>query len=112
MAKFHLVNEPDTGKIWLLNLETQTADQLDLDVLHSLGVAGNEFIELITGSGENLQTTADRRSDPSERLSSASPTTMGETREHRSMPSDRSYFFNLRNVPLDRSLAANSSAVN
>lgn len=110
MTKFHIVNEPDTGKIWLINSETQTADPFDLDVLALSGDAGDKFIQLISDSRKDLSITADRRGDPSERLSSASPLNMAsEIEDHRSVPSDRSYFFDVRNGPSDRSLSANAA---
>ncbi len=112
MTKFRIVNEPDTGKIWLLNLDTDIADPLDPDVLALSGAAGDQFIQLINDSSKSLRISADRRGDPSERLSSASPLNMkSEIEDHRSVPSDRSYFFDVRNGPLDRSFSANAAVL-
>ena len=40
MAKFYIVNDSDTNKLWLVDMETRTIECLDRDVIASLGLAG------------------------------------------------------------------------
>ncbi|MGH7004058.1 MAG: hypothetical protein ACREIP_08925 [Alphaproteobacteria bacterium] len=91
MAKFYIINEPETDKLWLVDLETKTVECLDTDILGLSGKAGAEFAETINGLRENLLVAEGGRSDPSERMSSASPATahMVMAAAGRSDPSER-----------------------
>ena len=90
MAKFYIINDSETNKLWLVDLETRTVESLDQDVIGSSGLAGSEFIESISGLRGNMF-VAEGRSDPSERISSASPAVMSMViaASGRSGPSER-----------------------
>jgi hypothetical protein len=95
MAKFQIVDDPDTNKLWLVNMDTHTAEYLDRDLIASLGLAGQEFLSSINRLTCN-ETVGDSRSDPSDRSYSA---------DSRSDPSERALSFDGRSDPSERALS-------
>ena len=93
MAKFYIVDDVDTDKLWLVNQETRTAECLDRELIASLGVAGQEFLTVIGSRSSKTVIAGDGRSDPSDHAYSF---------DGRSDPSDRAYSFDGRNDPSDR----------
>lgn len=73
MAKFYIIDEPETDTLWLVNLEEKTVESLDRSMIECSGSAGHDFIKTISSRSENIMITEGYRNGPSERLSSASP---------------------------------------
>ncbi|MBA8878983.1 hypothetical protein [Phyllobacterium myrsinacearum] len=73
MAKFYIIDEPNTDNIWLVDLQNKTVESLDRDLIECSGIAGNDFIQSINARSGNIIITEAYRNGPSERLSSASP---------------------------------------
>lgn len=112
MSKYYIVNEPEKNKLWLVNLDTNTVECLDKDIIGTMSAAGVEFlaaIDLYEGQSLNTET----RSDASDRAYSFDGRSDASDRAYsfdgRSDASDRAYAFDARNSP---SIAANPSAVN
>lgn len=73
MAKFYIIDEPETDTLWLVNLEEKTVESLDRSMIEFSGSAGHDFIKTISSRLENIMITEGYRNGPAERLSSASP---------------------------------------
>ena len=103
MAKFYIVDDVDTNKLWLVNMETRSAECLDRDVIASLGSAGQEFLTAISKYNNR---TVDGCGDPSDRMFSfdgrTGPSDRAYSFDGRSDPSERAYSFDGRSDPSER----------
>ncbi|PSH70953.1 hypothetical protein CU102_02595 [Phyllobacterium brassicacearum] len=109
MAKFYIVNDSNSNKLWLVDMETRSAECLDRDVIESLGLAGHEFLNSISGLTGNDMVARDGRSDPSERIFAfdgrTDPSERAFSFDARSDPSDRAFSFDGRSGPSDRAFS-------
>lgn len=101
MAQIYIKNEPNTDKMWLVDVEARTVELLDQDVIGSLGQAGSTFIETINQLDQDIVASSDQRGDCSDRALSF---------DKRSDPSDRALSFDWRSGPSDRALSASPSS--
>ena len=117
MAKFYIIDEPETNKLWLIDLEQRSVECLDRDVINSTGRAGSDFLATIGGQrtivADNVRSdpleraySFDGRSDPSERAYSfdgrSDPSERAYSFDGRSDPSERAYSFDGRSDPSER----------
>ncbi len=129
MAKFHIVDDVDTNKLWLVNMETRSAECLDRDLIGSLGLAGQEFLSSIGSLLNDGIAASDGRSDPSDRAfsfdgrsdasdrafsfdSRSDPSDRAFSFDGRSDPSDRAFSFDSRSNPSDRAFSASPAGLN
>ncbi|MEK1850902.1 MAG: hypothetical protein AAAC48_03230, partial [Phyllobacterium sp.] len=109
MAKFYIIDDPETNKLWLVDMETRSAECLDRDVIGSLGLAGHEFLSSISSLTGNGVTAGHGRSDPSDRAFSfdgrSDPSDRAFSADSRSDPSDRAFSFDGRSDPSDRAFS-------
>lgn len=90
MAKFYIMNQPETDTLWLVDAESQTIEPLDRDLIASSGLAGGEFLNLIANQPEGVFATETVRSDATGRAHSSGMVTLSG---RRSDPSERAHFF-------------------
>ncbi len=98
------------NKLWLVNMETRSAECLDRDVIESLGLAGHEFLNSISSLiGNDMVAGRQARSDPSDRAFSfdgrSDPSDRAFSFDGRSDPSDRAFSFDGRSDPSDRAFS-------
>jgi len=112
MAKYQIVDDSDTNKLWLVDMETHSAEYLDREVIGSLGLAGLEFLNSINKLTNRGIAAGDSRSDPSERALSfdgrSDPSERALSFDGRSEPSERALSFDGRSVPSERALSFDS----
>ena len=106
MAKFYIIDEPETNKLWLIDLEHGSAECLDKDVISSTGSAGSDFLAMMGNQKASITVTDHIRSDPSERAysfdSRSDPSERAYSFDGRSDPSERAYSFDNRGDPAER----------
>ncbi|NTS30573.1 hypothetical protein HQ945_04835 [Phyllobacterium sp. BT25] len=95
MAKYQIVDDPETNNLWLVNLDTHTAEYLDRDLIGSLGLAGQEFLSSINRIA-GMTPGCTGRNDASDRALSF---------DKRSDASDRALFFDNRSDTSDHALS-------
>ncbi|MEK1887903.1 MAG: hypothetical protein AAAB35_10105 [Phyllobacterium sp.] len=116
MAKFYIVDDVDTNKLWLVNMETRSAECLDRDLIGSLGLAGQEFLSSIGGLLNDGIAASDGRSDASDRAFSFDGRSDASDRafsfDGRSDASERAFSFDSGSTSSDRSYSANPAGLN
>ena len=109
MAKFYIVNDVDSNKLWLVNTETRTAECLDRDLIGSLGLAGQEFLSSMGGLLNDRIAASDGRSDATDRAFSfdgrSDPSDRMLSCDGRSDASDRAFSFDGRSDASDRAFS-------
>lgn len=88
MSKYYIANDREKNKLWLVNLDTNTVECLDKDVVGTMSAAGMEFLSAID-LREAPSLNSETRSDPSDRA---------YFYDGRSDASDRAYSFDARNA--------------
>ncbi|UXN58721.1 hypothetical protein [Phyllobacterium zundukense] len=115
MAKYQIVDDSDTNKLWLVNMETHSAEYLDREVIGSLGLAGLEFLNSINKLTNRGIAAGDSRSNASERALSfdgrSQPSERALSFDGRSDPSERALFFDGRCNPFERARSAGPAAL-
>jgi hypothetical protein len=114
MAQIYIMNEPNTDRMWLVDVDARTVELLDQDVIGSSGQAGIAFIETINRVGQNIVGSSGQRGECSDRALSFDKRSDASDRalsfDKRSNLSDRALSFDQRGGPSDRALSASPSS--